>query len=384
LSEQNFLESYSKNKGFHIHCIIPSLSINLIRILLPRSFYYIPQPPKKQAFNMHSLLLLVRLGASLLCAAGIANANYAITDNYDHTNFFQQYDFFNGADPTHGFVKFAASAAIANTSGLAGISNNAIYLGVDSTTVNPAGGRGALRVSSKKTYTHGLIIADIVHMPGGICGVWPAFWTFGPNWPTSGEIDIIEGVNDQTTDSVTLHTTPGCSMSTAGSLAGTTLANPDCSGDAGCSASTTNTQGYGKGFNSIGGGVYATQWESTGIYVWFFPRNAIPSDITSGSPNPSAWGAPTTMFASGSGCNVDQHFMNHQIVFDTTFCGDWAGASTIWGDSCQKSTGAATCQGFVAANPSAFNEAYWLINSVKVYSIGAAKREAVVPTPFVA
>ncbi len=26
------------------------------------------------------------------------------------------------------------------------------------------------------------------------------------------------------------------------------------------------------------------QWESSGIYVWFFPRNNIPSDITSGHP----------------------------------------------------------------------------------------------------
>jgi Glycosyl hydrolases family 16 len=337
---------------------------------------------------MHLSQFLVRLGASLICVFGIANANYAITDTYDHTNFFKQFDFFNGADPTHGFVKFAASASIANSSGLAGISNNAVYLGVDSTTVNPAGGRGAVRVTSKKAYTHGLIIADIVHMPGGICGVWPAFWTVGPNWPASGEIDIIEGVNDASTDSVTLHTSAGCSMSSAGSLAGTTLANANCNADTaftGCSMSTANTQGYGKGFNAIGGGVYATQWESTGIYVWFFPRSAIPSDITSGSPNPANWGTPTATFSSGgSGCNVDQHFMNHQIVFDTTFCGDWAGASGVWGESCQKSTGAATCQDFVAANPTAFDEAYWSINSVKVYSLGAAKRDLGVPMPFVA
>lgn len=36
-------------------------------------------------------------------------------------------------------------------------------------------------------------------------------WMYGPNWPASGEIDIIEGVNLNTHNSITLHTSPGCS-----------------------------------------------------------------------------------------------------------------------------------------------------------------------------
>ena len=329
---------------------------------------------------MHTSQLLVRLGASLLCAAGIANANYAIDDSFDHTNFFEKFDFFSGADPTNGFVKYASNAA-ANTTGLAGYSGNQIYLGVDSTTVNPPGGRGSVRLSSQKSYTHGLFIADIAHMPGGTCGVWPAFWTFGPNWPSSGEIDIIEGVNSNNFDSITLHTAAGCNVNAAGSLDGSTLLSPNCQGNNGCTITATSPQGYGAGFNAIGGGVYAMQWESSGIYVWFFPRNAIPADVTSGSPNPSGWGTPTAKF---TGCNIDQFFMNHNIVFDTTFCGDWAGATSVWSSSCQASTGAATCQAYVAANPTAFTNAYWLINSVKVYSLGASKRDAVVPRPFMA
>jgi hypothetical protein len=31
-----------------------------------------------------------------------------------------------------------------------------------------------VRIVSKKNWTHGLFIADIEHMPGGICGTWPA------------------------------------------------------------------------------------------------------------------------------------------------------------------------------------------------------------------
>jgi hypothetical protein len=29
-------------------------------------------------------------------------------------------------------------------------------------------------VSSKKTYNHGLFVLDLTHMPGEICGTWPA------------------------------------------------------------------------------------------------------------------------------------------------------------------------------------------------------------------
>jgi len=238
-------------------------------------------------------------------------------------------------------------------------------------------------LSSNKAYTHGLFIADIAHMPGGICGVWPAFWTFGPNWPASGEIDIIEGVNTQATDAITLHTSSGCTMSGTGSLGGSVLQNGDCNagnGNTGCSTSTASTQGFGAGFNAIGGGVYAMEWTSSAIEVYFFPRNAIPSDITSGSPNPSGWGTPVASF-SGNGCDIDSHFMNHNIVFDTTFCGDWAGQ--VWSSS-QCASLASTCDAYVAANPSAFTQAYWMINSVKTYQVGGAKRNAVMPVPFMA
>ncbi|KAG0648115.1 hypothetical protein D0Z07_5636 [Hyphodiscus hymeniophilus] len=331
---------------------------------------------------MHSSQFLSHLGAAMACVAGIANAAYSIEDTYDTQNFFSEFNFFDGQDPTEGFVSFS-DAGNANLTGLAGYSNGAVYLGVDHTTMNPANGREAVRVTSNKAYTHGLFVADISHMPGGICGVWPAFWTFGPNWPASGEIDIIEGVNSQTTDSITLHTSSGCSMSSSGSLAGSTLANSDCNaGNAGtgCSFGTASTQGYGAGFNANGGGVYAMEWTSSAIEVYFFPRNAIPGDISSGDPNPAGWGTPTASF---SGCDIDSHFMNHNIVFDTTFCGQWAGA--VW-ESGSCAALAPSCDAYVGGNPGAFTDAYWMINSVKVYQDGgAAKRnEGLTPVPFMA
>lgn len=116
----------------------------------------------------------------------------------------------------------------------------------------------------------------------------------------------------------------------------------------------TNT--YGDGFNAGLGGVYATQWTSEFIRLWFFPRSAIPADITAGQPDPSTWGPPMSNF-QGS-CDIDTHFVNHEIVFDLTFCGDWAG--NVWNQFPTCSALAPTCTDYVAANPAAFADAYWL------------------------
>ena len=313
----------------------------------------------------------MRLWSSIACIAGLAEAGYTIEDVYNSTNFFSEFGFFTGTDPTGGFVKYASSS-VANTASLGAISNNAVYLGVDHTTVNPEGGRAAVRLSSNKNYTHGLFVADISHMPGGICGVWPAFWTFGPNWPSSGEIDIIEGVNLAATDTITLHTSSGCTMSNTGSISSSNLTQSNCNagnGDDGCGSTTADTRNFGAGFNANGGGVYAMEWTSLAISVWFFVRSSIPEDIASGNPNPSGWGAPTAEF-SGSGCDIDQHFMKHNIVFDTTFCGQWAGK--IWSEDKTCSALGTTCDGYVGATPAAFAQAYWMINSVKVYQAPTA------------
>lgn len=65
----------------------------------------------------------------------------------------------------------------ANHTGLVSFeSGGAAYIGVDYKTVlkTAAVGRNSVRLVSKKSWTHGLFIADIAHMPGGICGTWPA------------------------------------------------------------------------------------------------------------------------------------------------------------------------------------------------------------------
>lgn len=175
-------------------------------------------------------------------------------------------------------------------------------------------------------------------------------------------------------------------MSTSGSLDSTKLTDPNCNsgnGNNGCGTTTTDTQNYGSGFNAIGGGVYALDWTSSHISVYFFPRNSIPEDISSGNPDPSSWGTPTTTFG-GSGCDIDSHFKDHNIVFDTTFCGQWAGQVWDTNDKCKAL--APTCNEYVGQNPEAFKDAYWMVNSVKVYEDSSSKKraEGVMPKPFMA
>jgi hypothetical protein len=227
-------------------------------------------------------------------------------------------------------------------------------------------------------YNHGLFVLDLLHMPGGICGVWPAFWTLGTGtWPANGEIDILEGVNSQSANQMTLHTGSGCAMAPqntsqfAGQQYTGSLATPDCdvndpaqATNAGCGVVDGRSNTFGTQFNAQGGGVLAMQWTSDAISIWNFPRAQVPADVDSASPNPAGWGAPAASFGSQS-CDLDSHVKDQQIVFDTTFCGDWAG--NTWTSDAECAAKAPTCDQFVSDNPSAFVDAYWEIQSLRVF-----------------
>ncbi|KAG8758458.1 hypothetical protein FRC11_003641 [Ceratobasidium sp. 423] len=143
----------------------------------------------------------------------------------------------------------------------------------------------------------------------------------------------------------------------------------------GCGQLSTQSNAYGKPFNDNGGGVYAMLWQSTGVSVYFFPRDSIPSDITSGAPRPSTWGTPSGNWPS-TNCDPSTYLKNHQIIFTSTLCGDWAGSSGAWTaagvggqtDSCSASTGVGNCLDYMRNNGAAFTDAYWEVKSVKVYT----------------
>jgi len=255
----------------------------------------------------------------------------------------------------------------------------------DWSIVSPsARGRDSIRISSRKAYDEGIFVLDLAHMPAG-CATWPAFWTLsqaGP-WPNGGEIDIIEGVNLNTRNQATLHTAPGCTIYPQGGSrpqTGTTLSN-DCNAlvnfNQGCGVSFSNNgPSYGAPFNQNGGGYYVmSKTRDSGIKIWFWQRDdpAVPPEISHGAswpgdvlinmPNPT-WGDPAAYFPlDPSHCNYDQYFNAHVMVFDLTFCGDWAGSN--WGSA---GCGAKACVDLVNNNPTSFSEAYWDINSLRVYT----------------
>lgn len=265
---------------------------------------------------------------SLFAAGRLAAAtSYTLEDSYTSANFFDEFTFYTGADPTNGFVDYQ-SASEASASGLAGYTQGGIYLGADYQTSNPTNGRASTRVSSNKAYTHMLLVADVAHMPVG-CGTWPALWSFGPDWPGSGEIDIIEGVNSQSSNEITLHTEEGCTMTKGTQIASTKMVDTaDCGagdGGTGCPQKTVSTNNFGANLNAGGGGVYAMEWTSSAISVWYFPRNGTvanqltASSSSSSSVDTSSFGTPVAQFAGGSGCNIDSYFKNHNIVIVSFF-----------------------------------------------------------------
>jgi len=308
----------------------------------------------------------------ILCAV-VGLQGLTLTDSYAGTTFFDHWNFYNSPDPTHGYVYYSTYQQ-AQQWGLIKTTPNNVYIGADHTTVSTGSGRASVRITSKKSFNSGLFVIDLSHMPEG-CGTWPAFWLVGPSWPSRGEVDIIEGVNTQTADQTTLHTSNGCDMSTVSTRTFTghwstgTHGNPatNCyihapnqGSNQGCGI-ISGEGTYGAPLNAASGGVFATYWTDAGIKTWYFARGHIPADLANNKPNPAGWGLPYANFEFGPHC-PSSHFGNLEIIINLTFCGDWAGA--VFSRMCP---GKGTCDAFVKNNPTYFTNAYWLINYVKVF-----------------
>lgn len=114
-----------------------------------------------------------------------------------------------------------------------------------------------------------------------------------------------------------LHAGRGCTVRNSGFSGSLSTSNcyvyaPGQPMNAGCSIHSLSPDSYGTGFNKVGGGVYAAEWTNEAISVWFFPRPAIPEDISSGHPDPATWGVPTAKFAGN--CDLGSHIGPQRIA----------------------------------------------------------------------
>jgi hypothetical protein len=98
-------------------------------------------------------------------------------------------EFITYDDFTHGFVEYIFSTKAIQQGLFKTYPNNSIYIGVDTTNNSTGRGRQSVRIHSKKSYTHGLFILDLAHMPGSVCGTWPGtYWV----WATFSKYPILE------------------------------------------------------------------------------------------------------------------------------------------------------------------------------------------------
>jgi len=290
------------------------------------------------------------------------------------SDFFEQFNWESENDPTHGRVNYLTLEE-ARAKNLSYATEHKFFMLPDSKNVVSPGSRGrdSIRISSKRAFDESVIILDLAHMPHG-CGTWPAFWTLsqqGP-WPAGGEIDIIEGVHEAEQDLISLHTLPECTMPEKRHQTGET-ASTNCDTafnfNQGCGTNVRTSGSYGEDFDSNGGGFYAlARSKEYGIKVWFWPRRSfVPLDVRFNVEvvNPDFWGTPTAYFPTGDNCGYEEHFDAHMLVFDLTFCGDWAGSPSVWPAS---GCSPLSCNNFVDQNPEAFVDAYWEVNSLRIYT----------------
>lgn len=206
-------------------------------------------------------------------------------------------------------------------------------------------------------------------MPQG-CGTWPAIWeTDEANWPDGGEVDIVEGVNDQAPNQVTLHTAANCTMPMGRDQTGTVISTDCVAADnynAGCAVGLNTNSSYGSFFNANGGGWYAIERTDSFINVWFWARNdrSVPLDVLFPryTVNTDKWGTPSANFPDIS-CKISSEFDSNNIIINLTFCGDRAGNPTVYAASGCPST----CVDYVNNNPSAFSDAYFEFASLSIY-----------------
>jgi len=311
-------------------------------------------------------------------SSGPSSDGWKITHTLEGSAFLDFFNYDSGANDNGGIANYVngISTKLARTVG------DQVVLAVE--TTQNVDTRKSLRLVSKTTFNAkdtNLFIFDIAHMPA-VCGMWPALWFTGANWPYDGEIDVVEGVSLYERNIYSVHTGDGCSIPKS-AMSSMNLVTPveatvtNCNANddpAACGFTDNSKSTFGPSFNKAGGGVFALVFDTDVIQTYFFQANEVPADITSQSPTPSKWGAPR-MSISSSTCDTSTNFKDLMMVVDTNLAGTFT--QGVWGvdgaggqaESCQKSTGVNTAAEYVQRHGSAFDDdAQWKINGFYIYS----------------
>ncbi|KAJ6469495.1 glycoside hydrolase family 16 protein [Mycena sanguinolenta] len=308
-------------------------------------------------------------------STGTSNEGWKLKSKLEGNDFLNFFNYDSGTNDNGGVANYVNGV----NEGLAYVSGDQVILAVD--TAEQVAARNSLRMVSKTTYNAkdmNLFIFDIAAMPA-VCGTWPAVWFTGANWPYQGEIDVVEGVSLYTENIYSVHTGSGCtipSSSVSAMTQVTIVEGTDCDATqfpAGCGFSDKEATTFGPGFNKAGGGVFALQFDTTGINMWFFQTGSVPSDITALAPNPSTWGTPR-MSVPTSSCSPTTYFSDLMMVVDTNLGGSFT--EGVWGTdgaggqatSCKTQTNTDTAADYVLNNGGKFgDDAQFRINGFYVY-----------------
>ncbi|CAJ1329242.1 unnamed protein product [Effrenium voratum] len=213
--------------------------------------------------------------------------------------------------------------------------------------------RTSAKIFSKSYWNYFLVTMRFTHVPFG-CGVWPAFWTHAPRsvWPNGGELDILEWANDFP-GQVSFHTgernkcrlhhqamnPPGCTP-----MPDTNGMNYDCDthypSKLGCAPNRLPIHPGNHWANQPG--VVAAEWTPEFVKVFYIPEAELEKAGLegAGAPQPDDWDQYIMSYLpfkksedleSGTCPNPDKVLWPQQLVFQTSFCGDWAGKT--WGNS---------------------------------------------------
>lgn len=86
-----------------------------------------------------------------------------------------------------------------------------------------------------------------------------------------------------------------------------------------------------------------------------------------------------TAFWSPNGCDIASYFAPQELVLNIALCGDWAGqASTLASTGCAALTGTETCYSTYVLDSNNYDNAYFEIQYIKVFSTSSATNAAAV------